>query len=167
MKFIEKTFTCKYNSFKLFRDNNFDNINSRIKEIDEAILSKEWAIEKNIVIEETESVMFDRNTKYTAEIVQMRTRIDNLKKGDKEIKNTVKPQLLNLKREIKELSHEIINGKKKMDGIENKIQKWNQGLELAKNAYREKFNLDPENLVKSPTKNPELEYSIFGKKGKL
>lgn len=139
-----------------YRDNNFDNINSRLKEIGDLIHSKEKAIEKYRNNEELESGIFERNTKYAAEIAQLRTRIDNLKKGEKEIKNTVKPQLLNLKREIKELSHQIINDKKKMDGIENKINKCSQGLELAKSAYREKFDLNPDELIGSPTKNALL-----------
>jgi hypothetical protein len=89
----------------------------------------------------------------------MRARIDNLKVGEREIKNTVKPQLLNLKREIKELNHEIINAKKKMEGIEDRIGKCMQSLDLAKDAYIEKFNLDPDEVTGSPVKKTQFEYT--------
>lgn len=145
---------------EIYRDNNFENIKSRLQEVKDTILAKERAIEKNHnVIEETDACMFDRNTKYSAEEAQMRTRLDNLKLGEREIKQTVKPQLFNLKREIKELNHEIVNGKKKMEGIEDKIQKCLQGLELAKDAYIEKFNLDPDEITGSPVKKTQFEYT--------
>jgi hypothetical protein len=103
--------------------------------------------------------MFERNTNYQADITKMRARIDNLKVGEREIKNTVKPQLLNLKREIKELNHEIINAKKKMEGIEDRIGKCMQSLDLAKDAYIEKFNLDPDEVTGSPVKKTQFEYT--------
>jgi hypothetical protein len=103
--------------------------------------------------------MFERNTNYQADITMMRARIDNLKVGEREIKNTVKPQLLNLKREIKELNHEIINAKKKMEGIEDRIGKCMQSLDLAKDAYIEKFNLDPDEVTGSPVKKTQFEYT--------
>ena len=149
-----------HESNEVYRDNNFDNVQTRLQEVIELILSKEKTIEKNKrVIEETDAGMFDRNTKYAAEIAQMRTRIDNLKKGQKEIKNTVRPQLQNLRREIKELSHEIIIGKKKMEGIEDQIHKTEKGLDLAKEAYYEKFNMNPDEVTGSPVKKTQFEYT--------
>jgi len=145
---------------ELYRDNNYENINSRIHEVQESVNSKDRATEKNQkVIEETELGMFNRNTKYAAEEAQMRARIDNLKLGEREIKQTVRPQLLNLKREIKELNFEIINGKKKMEGIEDKMQKWAESLSLAKEAYIDKFGLDPDEISGSPVKKTEFEYT--------
>ena len=142
------------------RDNNFENIKTRLKEVKEAIAAKNKQIEKNTkTIEETDAGMFDRNTKYSVEETQMRARLDNLLLGEKEIKQTVKPQLLNLKNEIKELNHEIINDKKKMEGIEDKIQKCIRSLELAKDAYIEKFGLDPDEITGSPVKKTEFEYT--------
>ena len=145
---------------EILRDNNYENIKSRLKEVKEAIITKNKQIEKNKKsIEETDAGMFDRNTKYSVEETQMRARLDNLLVGEKEIKQTVKPQLLNLKNEIKELNHEIINDKKKMEGIEDKIQKCIRGLELAKEAYIEKFGLDPDEITGSPVKKTEFEYT--------
>lgn len=145
---------------EIYRDNNFENIKNRLKEIKDSIITKEKGIEKNNkVIEETDAAMYDRNTKYSAEEAQMRTRLDNLKLGEREIKTTVKPQLLNLKREIKELTHEIMNGRKQMEGIEDKMQKCIQTLDLAKEAYADKFNLNPDEISGSPVKKSQFEYT--------
>lgn len=145
---------------EIYKDNNFDNLQIRIEEVNEGIKTKEKLIEKNKkVIEETELGMFERNTSYQAEITKMRARTDNLKVGEREIKNTVKPQLLNLKKEIKELNHEIINAKKKIEGIEDRIRKCMQSLDFAKDAYIEKFNLDPDEVTGSPVKKTQFEYT--------
>lgn len=162
---IEELFDLKkeeiyHQNNEILRDNNFENIKTRLKEVKEAIAAKNKQIEKNTkTIEETDAGMFDRNTKYSVEETQMRARLDNLLLGEKEIKQTVKPQLLNLKNEIKELNHEIINDKKKMEGIEDKIQKCIRSLELAKDAYIEKFGLDPDEITGSPVKKTEFEYT--------
>jgi hypothetical protein len=109
---------------EIYRDNNYENVKNRIHELSDQIASKESAISRhNQTIDETSLGMFNRNTKYSAEEAQMRTRIDNLLLAQKEIKTSVRPQLTNLKKEIKELNYEIINGKKKMEGIEDKMQK--------------------------------------------
>lgn len=145
---------------EILKDNNFENFKNRLKEVKDAIFNKRKAIEKHQkTIEDTDAGMFDRNTKYSAEETQMRTRLENLKIGEREIKQTVKPQLANLRSEIKELNHEIVNDKKKMEGIEDKIQKCIRSLELAKEAYIEKFNLDPDEITGSPVKKTEFEYT--------
>lgn len=162
---IEELFDLKkeeiyHQNNEILRDNNFESIKTRLKEVREAIVAKNKQIEKNKkTIEETDAGMFDRNTKYSVEETQMRARLDNLLLGEKEIKQTVKPQLVNLKNEIKELNHEIINDKKKMEGIEDKIQKCVRSLELVKDAYIEKFGLDPDEITGSPVKKTEFEYT--------
>jgi hypothetical protein len=47
----------------------------------------------------------------------MRTRVGNLEQGELEIRNTVKPQLAKLRKEIKDLSRKIVQDKKKMESL--------------------------------------------------
>jgi len=51
----------------------------------------------------------------------MRARMENLKLATRELNKSVKPQLLNLERELRDLNHKILNGSKKMEGLEEKI----------------------------------------------
>lgn len=145
---------------EIYRDNNYENVKNRIQELKDQIASKESAITRhNQTIDETSLGMFNRNTKYSAEEAQMRTRIDNLLLAQKEIKTSVRPQLANLKKEIKELNYEIINAKKKMEGIEDKMQKCAETLNLAKDAYIDRFGMDPDEIEGSPVKKTEFEYT--------
>ncbi len=51
----------------------------------------------------------------------MRARVGNLKLGQQEISKTVRPQLVNLEREVKDLNLQIIDMYKRVEGNEDKI----------------------------------------------
>lgn len=70
--------------------------------------------------------------------------------GKNQIEKTIRPQLLNLERDVRELNHKLLNGTKKVEGIEDKILSTQRQLDLAKAAYAEKFGLNPDEITGSP-----------------
>ena len=51
----------------------------------------------------------------------MKAWLENLKFGMNEIHKTIKPQLLNLFREVWDLNHQLLDGTKRIEGVEDKI----------------------------------------------
>ena len=85
--------------------------------------------------------------------------MSNLNVGNKEIQKNVRPQLLNLERELKELNHQLLDGAKRLEGLEEKIFQTQKSVDLARAAYQDKFNLNPDQISGSPVKKVEYEYT--------
>jgi hypothetical protein len=86
--------------------------------------------------------------------------MENLKVGMNEIQKSIKPQLLNLFREVRDLNHALLDGEKRMEGIEDKIQLLQKNVALAKSAYQDKFQLNPDEITGSPVQKLDYEYTV-------
>ena len=55
-------------------------------------------------LEEKSSVLFEKTTNYKAEDGSLKIRLDNLKKAQADLLKVIKPQLVHMEREVKELT---------------------------------------------------------------
>ena len=97
---------------QIYVEGNHENLRTRSQEVKDILENKRNIIAKHEkMVEDTDTGMFDRNTKYSAEQAQLKVELDNLQLADKELSQTVRPQLTNLKNEIKELNHSLVKDK--------------------------------------------------------
>ncbi len=82
-------------------------------------------------IEDKDSTVFEKTTNYKAEDASLKVRHENLKRAQLEIQKVIKPSLLQMEREIKDLAYQINSGRKKLEAMFEKYQWLQSQLELA------------------------------------
>lgn len=136
----------------LFKHRNYDNHKVRITTLNEEISKKEKTIQKlRDDLDDKDTNVFEKTTNFKAEESQLRVRFENLKKAQSDIHKTIKPQLVIMEREIKELGYSINSGRKRLEGFFERYQQTLAQQSLIKKTLFERFQIDYDQAMHAET----------------
>ena len=103
---------------QMFKAKNYDSQKVRIQSLEGEISKKNKFVHRlRLEVEDKETTVHEKTTNYRAKEQALKLRLESFKRAQQDVQKTIKPQLIQMEREVHELSYQVNSGRKKLESF--------------------------------------------------